>query len=287
MNSTTLLVEIARCPLVQQCLESDDPSPCGEIVRHQWPDIPPEHRKRRWRAEHQMPEPWVGDLANAPLLFLSSNPSLSQVRAPGGDTPAASVVPHPRADELLRDHPAVARGMHAPKACWSDKEIIDRYLASFHVWMDEGIRPLAPAGEARQRPVPFWRSVRRHAEQVFGRDVRPGKDYALTEIVHCKSKGERGVAKATEECVHRYLRPVLAQSPARVVIVLGRHARNSVRSAFSYPDDRVVSEPLEIVGRERRLVLLSHPAARGRDPKYPRSLASADIAILRSTIKVA
>jgi hypothetical protein len=38
--------------------------------------------------------------------------------------------------------------------------------------------------------------VRQRAIELLQRDVRPGVDYALTEIVHCKSKSENGVAEA-------------------------------------------------------------------------------------------
>src|SRR5256885_16253549 len=105
-----LLTTIARCPVVKTCLT--DPSPthtCSQIVLYQWPEVPFEQRLERWRSEHHVPEPWVGHLETAPLLFLSSNPSLAGRRKPG-EPPAKA----PRLEQLgehtANDHPSLPRG---------------------------------------------------------------------------------------------------------------------------------------------------------------------------------
>jgi hypothetical protein len=65
-----LLLEIVRCPNVQACLaDPEKKHPCRKIVQSQGEKA----------AEHfQVPEPWSGHLETAPILFLSSNPSISQ-----------------------------------------------------------------------------------------------------------------------------------------------------------------------------------------------------------------
>jgi hypothetical protein len=64
-----LLLEIARCPHVRNCITNPDAvHPCSEIVRAQ---------ESKLLDHHQVPEPWLGNLATAPLLFISSNPSIS------------------------------------------------------------------------------------------------------------------------------------------------------------------------------------------------------------------
>src|SRR3954452_12890270 len=86
-----LLTEIARCPLVEFNLTVEQPThPCRKVVVHQWPDapseaewgarkrkdwpdLPVEERRARWRREHHVPEPWLGHIEQAPLLFVSSN----------------------------------------------------------------------------------------------------------------------------------------------------------------------------------------------------------------------
>ncbi|MCF3607522.1 hypothetical protein L2E81_13290 [Planktothrix agardhii 1033] len=54
------------------------------------------------------------------------------------------------------------------------------------------------------RVTQFWAAVRKRAIELLQRDVIPGFDYALTEIVHCKSHHEIGVEQAQEQCVQAY-----------------------------------------------------------------------------------
>jgi hypothetical protein len=65
-----LLLEIARCPVVEYCLEQPHRShPCAEIVRSQGATE---------LTDFQVPEPWSGPISTAPILFVSSNPSISK-----------------------------------------------------------------------------------------------------------------------------------------------------------------------------------------------------------------
>lgn len=272
-----LLVTIARCPVVTECVTTDIGHPCAGVVRHQWPGIPAEERRSRWRQEHHIPEPWLGHIEEAPILFISSNPSLSSQRPPQR-VPSTPSAPFPDAHRLQAEHPAVRQGLRAPKPDWSDVELIDRFNSGFDIWMTDGIRQVGQVGTVA-KPVPFWRDVKALSDALLGRPAAPGIDYALTEVVHCKSRDEVGVVAAAAECVPRYLRRVLALSPAVLLVVLGRHARQAVRAELSYPDDRILSEPMEIEGRPRRLMLLSHPAARSA-ARYPKRPSDADLAIV-------
>ena len=68
-SARQLLQEIANCPEAQVCRAGKDDHPCSAIVgvqRETRPDM------------FQRPEPWSGFLDTAPLLFISSNPSLSE-----------------------------------------------------------------------------------------------------------------------------------------------------------------------------------------------------------------
>jgi hypothetical protein len=260
-----------------RCLESGESRhPCTDVVLHQWPGIADEDRRLRWRAEHHVPEPWVGHLDSAPLLFLSSNPSLSNTRppiAPSHDD--VQPLEHPRSGSGI-DHPALWQGLQAPRFAWSDEELVDRFTAAFDVWMPDGVRQILSADGATGHVVVFWRAVKKHAEDLLDRGVVPGVDYALTEVVHCKSRNEDGVANAAVSCVPMYLRSVLSLSPAALIVVLGSQARNGFRKEFGYPDAGLISRPLEIAGRERRIVFLAHPAARSKS-KYPRRLTGREL----------
>ena len=84
----------------------------------------------------------------------------------------------------------------------------------------------------------------------------PGRDYVLTEVVHCKSLKNIGVPKALSTCRGRWLRRILDGSGAKVVAVLGKHAAGAVRAEFGIPEDIVH----EVVGK-RRIVFLGAPSS--------------------------
>lgn len=66
-KSQRLLLEIARCPHVSHIRRGAKlVHPCAQLVRSQPIDKP-----------LQLPEPWSGDIEHAPILFLSSNPSIA------------------------------------------------------------------------------------------------------------------------------------------------------------------------------------------------------------------
>lgn len=285
-----LLLQIARCYVIERCLTDEThESPCRQIVMHQWPGFSPAERRERWQREHHVPVPWVGHLEHAPLLFLSSNPGLGSKRVLA--KPAAD--PRPALPVLrgatLEQHASLGRPFEAPKWEWIDEQIVDSYEASFEVWLDGGTRPLQNEQGDLGKEVPYWGGVRAIAADVLGAGVVAGRDYALTEIVRCKSDDEFGVPKAKLECVPLYLRRTLALSPARVIVVLGREARMEFRTLYGYPDADVVSPRLvDVEGRERRIVFLSHPSAReggqAKPLKYPKRLAADDIQIVKGSL---
>jgi uracil-DNA glycosylase len=285
-----LLLEIARCPVIERCItDYEYESPCRSIIRHQWPGFSPVELRARWRREHHVPVPWVGHLEEAPLLFLSSNPGLGSKRDPG--KPAGA--PHPPLAALrsavLAEHASLGRPFEAPKWEWADEQILDSYESSFDVWLDGGTRPLQDEQGTPGTEVPYWAGVKAVAADVFGENVVPGRQYALTEVVRCKSSGEFGVPAAASECVPRYLKQTLAVSPAPVIVILGRKARQVFRALYKYADAPVVS-PREIAveGRPRRIVFLSHPSAReggnAKPLKYPKRLDAADLEIVKHTV---
>jgi len=62
-----LLLKVARCPNVERCLNGEVGHCCSKIVLSQGKES---------TSEFQSPEPWSGHLSVAPILFLSSNPSI-------------------------------------------------------------------------------------------------------------------------------------------------------------------------------------------------------------------
>jgi hypothetical protein len=227
-SAEQVLLEIARCPVVASCYRGEDGDGCRKIVLSQSVD----------HAEFHLPEPWSGDLEKARILFLASNPSLWHEE----------------------DYPTAA---------WSDTDIIDffhrRFAGGRKDWLKDDTRTLLKSGQHASRGTRFLQSVRNRATELLDHEAVPGADYALTEVVHCKSQQEFGVGEAMMPCNYRYLDRVLALSGAKVVIVLGRTARESLTYALNVPEFAVNSiyGPTTVGGMSRLFAFLPHPNSRG------------------------
>jgi hypothetical protein len=252
-----LALEIAHCPVIDAVLGCA-PSPCGDVINFQ--TRPAAHR---WVAE-----PWSGHVDEAPILFLSSNPS-------SGD-PAEPVAP----GDLI--------------ASSDDDTVFHTFEDAFDegswIGIVDGTR-LRTADGKLGKSVPYWRSCKARASELMGRPARPGRDYALTEVVHCGSQHEIGVWHAAGQCVPRYLDRVLRLSPAKVVIVVGAIARAIVRTMVpALATGRSVVGPVQWAGRTRYVLFLPHPNGRGV-PKgvaaYLGQSASEDLRAIHQILAIA
>jgi uracil-DNA glycosylase len=235
---------VARCQNVKRCLESDAPHPCREIVRDQMRE-----QSVRSYDDFQVPEPWVGELDIAPILFISSNPSIGDDRHAVGAS----------SDETLWDsHQFAFGGGRQP-------------------YILDGINTTTTAGN-KLKKVAYWVAVRARARELISNAV-PGRDYALTEVVHCKSTDEIGVTSAAAECARMHLDRVLAISPARVLIVVGKAAFERLQGFDSEGSPTI--EEREIGGQRRLVVYLPHPASWAPGPRTLSGLFPTEIARLR------
>jgi hypothetical protein len=208
-----LLIEVARCPVVSDCLAGRVPGhACSSVVAAQG----------LTRSRHQLPEPWSDDIESAPILFVESNPSFNP-------------------------------GERFPTSEWSDAEIERFFVTRF----DEGVPP-----------VRYWRMVHAIARDLLGRDARPGLDYALTEIIRCKSQKEAGVTEAAmDECSSRYFVLTLKIAAASVIVPLGKKAREAVVAKAETPATIGLHGPFKLSGRNRWILMLGHPS--GPERKKP------------------
>lgn len=253
-SETDLLLEIARCPNVARCFESAcHDHPCTTIVNHQ---------STLGIDEPYVPVPWIGHIATAPILFLSSNPSVTGVE-------------------------------HAPKASWSDDDIIDFHENGFdenraRPWIRDGVRNLQQDGTYRKHAVRFWAAVRGRAAELLDcpkESARPGIDYALSEVVHCCSQQEVGVWEALDECANRYMAPLLDIAGASVIVCLGAHCERMVRERLDLGSGTLIG-PVELGGRTRYLAFLPHPNA-FKPKTFAKCLTAAQLGELRGFVRAA
>ena len=247
MNQTTrkLLLDITHCEDVNTCLNpSTVMHPCLKVVRVQ---------VREGRENYQVPEPWSGDLENAPLLFVSSNPSIGCDVYPKDKWKDDCIVDffHNR---FLVSKPTCCATTRDHDKSWS-KENGNGYVTS----------NLCQCGIYKN--VSYWSSIRARAVELMERDVVPGKDYAITEVVHCKSKREKDAENAQANCMEKYFSKILSCSNAKVIIVVGEIAQKAMKKAFKILPSGGEFERSMLCGFERLVLAIPHPNARGGSKK--------------------
>jgi hypothetical protein len=160
----TLLLKIARCPLVAAASQNVG-HPCHEVVAVQSAS----------EDMRQVPEGWAGNLRDARVAFLSSNPGISEQRP---DQPPGTAEAYPVAS-CPDEHIAKYLGRR-----------FDQTVAPQPFVRD--FRHLQIDGQYAAKRTPYWVSMRLRAAELLGPGADPAVNYVMTEIVHCKSKnGER------------------------------------------------------------------------------------------------
>jgi hypothetical protein len=205
------------------------------------------------------PEPWVGEIEHAPILFISSNPSIDEQ------------------EEFPNDI----------EKKWTPELTTDFFQNRFGLtadWVKDG-KVLRRDG-SRGKSVRFWASARsRVSELMQEKDkIEPGIDFAITEVVHCKSRRETGVREAQEFCSGRYLKKILDVSVARVLIVYGRVARDVICRYLGQPKEKMLLDAVDIAGIPRMFVFLPHPNSRGTKKTLEANLGK-DLPRVRAHLK--
>lgn len=245
LGARDLLLDIARCPIVERCL-NEDGHPCSTIVHIQSPT----------RCNRHVPEPWSGRITQAPILFVSSNPSINHAEV-------------------------------FPSADWQDDRVVRFFEGRFDgcatdpAPIIDGARTLRTA-HSYGRPTHFLSWARNRAAEILARPAAPGGDYALTEIVRCKSVRERGVDQAVATCVSLYLTRTLETAAARVIVTVGRKAHQRLASAAKL-DPSAPHQEVEIGGRHVHVVALGHPSS-GAPKTFSTCLSQAQLEQVRSAL---
>lgn len=211
-----LATQIGSCPNFIEIVNGGK-NPCEEIVNSQIKVHSPSPISVVEKRElFHTPEPWVGNLTTAKIMFLSSNPSIDP-------------------DEIF------------PNLTWPKTDSLDFFLNRFSndsnrkYGATEGSnirdfdRPILTSGISSKR-VRTWMHLRNRAAVLLEKQpeqTSATSDYVMTEVVHCKSQREVGVSGALSTCVSKWFEPMLTLSAARLIIVSGEPAGISVKVAIS------------------------------------------------------
>lgn len=217
-----LALDIAQCSALRQAV-IDTKHPCHQVVNHQ---TPVEDGFRH------VPEAWAGDLAQARILFVSSNPSISTPENPqvGEDYPLGGF------DSLEHPH-----------SYWPQDRLIDFQTNRLDQnrdapYVNSRAQFLCRDGEYRggdkasstRKSQNYWKNAFDQSADLLGPNFDLSADFCMTEIVHCKSKSEAGARKAAPACADRFLHRILDLSSARLVVIVGSVSRDIVMENYRH-----------------------------------------------------
>ena len=212
-----LALEISSCSEIDVALH-DKTHPCNQVVtwqKEKWPlKIESIHESPMHR-----PEAWTGNLSQAPIIFISSNPSFnSEENFPNWQT-----------------------------SLWSRTQILDfamnrfsenlnrKYGATQSLKLSNCDKTVEKDGKLSKKRVRYWSWVRKLVSFVLDKpetEVSAINDYVMTEIVHCKSEYEQGVISARKKCKDKYLERIVTLSPAKLIFIVGKNAALDMDAIF-------------------------------------------------------
>jgi hypothetical protein len=234
-----LALDIARCSELSVAV-TDAKHLCHKIVSAQ------SYLGTTYR---QSPEPWAGDLVSAPVLFIASNPSISESEDVGEV--------YPRTDY------ATSEANHPD---WSEDNVVDFHIRRFDQtrampYVTSKAQYLSRDGNYRgaDRFAPgkgfqaYWRNAFIEAKFILGREIDLSHDVCLTEVVHCKTRNETdkskkpvGLDEALFPCAGSYLRRIISLSNANVFVISGKIARIAVTTPAKWVDESHIQWDLDV-----------------------------------------
>lgn len=248
-------MRIANCPEVAKCLTADSSHPCFDVVSN------PQGSRRPMIASHQpTPEPWVGHLERAVILFIGPNPG----SAPISDQPPPWFANYGAEEATIRRVTADAFDLGPPP----------RFTDGSH-WK---------RGDGTIKYEPHYGFIYRRACELM-ENPRPGIDYAITDVVKCGSFKQAGVTEAAiQKCCDLYLDDTLALSPARLFVTLGAIARRTMMARYGLTGPPL-SGPTTIQGRDRYVIFLPHPSQPDRKPRLDDRIQRDDLMSIKRFLR--
>lgn len=199
-------------------------TPCQKIVEYQNGDI------------KQLPEPWSGDIQKAKILFISSNPSIDP-------------------NEMF------------PTSLWTESEIVDFFNFRFSKqkkYVRNYLYPQQKNNEYSEKWVRYWAAIRKISIKLLrSEQITPGEDYAITEIVRCKSHKEIGVKEAIDTCSDRFLAKTITLTNAKILIAVGKKAKEIIERKFKIEIPNNSFCKMQIGEIEKIVLAIPHPNSRG------------------------
>mgnify|MGYP000476421206 CR=1 FL=1 len=119
---------------------------------------------------------------------------------------------------------------------------------------------------------------------AFGRGVRMGLDYAITEVVHCKSVKELNVDDCREECWKLWMPQILNLSSASVLMLFGKHSTDWFEENHASFHGKRIIDDLLVYGINRTVVRLPHPTSWEKVKKMDDLLTPSEMDVVRNRL---
>ena len=208
MNDKELAIAIARCEEIAKA-QANPIHPCRKVVDLQ-NDMPARH----------VPEAWFGNLSGSLVLFVASNPSIDRVTDGTGENyPKSTWSDHAIGEWITR----------RTDQTWSEVPVTFRRPGynNFLSRCEDGEYRGSQRRGLRTIPQTTWNRTHVYASELIGSAADPSKNYVLTETVHCKSEGGKGVKEAGPLCTAKWLGPTMSNATnARVMVLFGTKVRD-------------------------------------------------------------
>ena len=249
----------------------------------------------------QVGEPWNGDIENAPILFLSSNPAYNFYE----------ISPRWHWDNSDNGGKKILKGKNGdPMSLENILDFIRTRIKESHAKSDKDIalRIRLKKDNAIYTPaVPYWGNVRERTEYLLPDELKislgnkmPPAEYArkimeyvvCMEVVPFRSTGEAGLKKNTEKifdyCWDRFTLKILKLSGASIFVLVGSKVLNTFTRNLnlhqSIESNLRVGKPLELTIGARNRIIVYVPFNLGTIPYLPDCLPSETIRQLRDTL---
>lgn len=249
----------------------------------------------------QIGEPWNGDIENAPILFLSSNPAYNFYEISprwhwdNSDNGGKKILKGKNGDPMsLENILDFIRTRIKESAAKSDKDIALR----IRLKKDNAI--YTPA-------VPYWGNVRERTEYLLpdelkiflGNKMTPATyarkimEYVVCmEVVPFRSTGEAGLKTNTaaifNRCWNNFTYQILELSGASIFVLVGSKVLNTFTRKLNLHQDTksnlCVGKPLELTIGARNRIIVYVPFNLGTIPYLHDCLPSETIRQLRDTL---
>lgn len=218
-----------------------------------------------------IPEPWNGNIEDSPILFLSINPGYSRdelyprLGFPYWTKPGASGVSFDcdKVEDFF-EHRFDETGY--PRNPQYLQYVQHTNGHKFSIRMEDGTWH-SLKGRA------FWGYTKQIADKILGRDSIMGQDFALTELVHCKSKKTGVLSKGCfQQCALNCLNSILSvANNLEYIVVIGSPTKKHFCKHFKIPFPIVIYTwyVIKINGKPINLICVPHNAGGGTAKRIP------------------